>query len=466
MEGLKPTILAVDDESSVLEAYRLILEEEYTLLTAQNGEEALKILSQEHIDLVLLDLKLPGMGGLEILERLKQIDENIDVIVITAVNDVSSAVKSIKLGAYDYFTKPFDVDKLLTIIQRVFERQALLKEVLYLRLAMEQQQFVNIVGRSKKMLQIFDLITRVARNNVTVLITGESGTGKELIARAIHQYSDRAQKPFVAVNCAAIPENLMESELFGHERGSFTGAIERRLGKFELAQGGTLFLDEISSMRIELQAKLLRALQEREIERIGSMRAIPIDVRIIAATNQDLRTLIKQDKFREDLYYRLNVIPIFLPPLRARKEDIPLLVEHFLEKYNRLFQRSVKGLSPSAMERLLHYHWPGNIRELENIIERLVAITTNQYIQLQELPLDLSAPDSLLTNDLFEEQTTLREAVQLFEKHFILRTLEKVRWNQTLAAKLLGIHRNTLASRLDALGLRQENPAALESKPL
>lgn len=464
MEGLKPTILAVDDESSVLEAYRLILEEEYTLLTAQNGEEALKILSQEHIDLVLLDLKLPGMGGLEILERLKQIDENIDVIVITAVNDVSSAVKSIKLGAYDYFTKPFDVDKLLTTIQRVFERQALLKEVLYLRLAMEQQQFVNIVGRSKKMLQIFDLITRVARNNVTVLITGESGTGKELIARAIHQYSDRAQKPFVAVNCAAIPENLMESELFGHERGSFTGAIERRLGKFELAQGGTLFLDEISSMRIELQAKLLRALQEREIERIGSMRAIPIDVRIIAATNQDLRTLIKQDKFREDLYYRLNVIPIFLPPLRARKEDIPLLVEHFLEKYNRLFQRSVKGLSPSAMERLLHYHWPGNIRELENIIERLVAITTNQYIQLQELPLDLSAPDSLLTNDLFEEQTTLREAVQLFEKHFILRTLEKVRWNQTVAAKLLGIHRNTLASRLDALGLRQENPAALESK--
>ncbi len=464
MEGLKPTILAVDDESSVLEAYRLILEEEYTLLTAQHGEEALKILSQEHIDLVLLDLKLPGMGGLEILERLKQIDENIDVIVITAVNDVSSAVKSIKLGAYDYFTKPFDVDKLLTTIQRVFERQALLKEVLYLRLAMEQQQFVNIVGRSKKMLQIFDLITRVARNNVTVLITGESGTGKELIARAIHQYSDRAQKPFVAVNCAAIPENLMESELFGHERGSFTGAIERRLGKFELAQGGTLFLDEISSMRIELQAKLLRALQEREIERIGSMRAIPIDVRIIAATNQDLRTLIKQDKFREDLYYRLNVIPIFLPPLRARKEDIPLLVEHFLEKYNRLFQRAVKGLSPSAMERLLHYHWPGNIRELENIIERLVAITTNQYIQLQELPLDLSAPDSLLTNDLFEEQTTLREAVQLFEKHFILRTLEKVRWNQTVAAKLLGIHRNTLASRLDALGLRQENPAALESK--
>ncbi|RMF88420.1 MAG: sigma-54-dependent Fis family transcriptional regulator [Nitrospinota bacterium] len=463
MEALSPTILAVDDEPSVLESYRLILEDEYHLLTAQDGEEALKILNQHNVELVLLDLKLPGISGLEVLERIKQLDEQLDVIVITALNEVEFAVKAIKLGAYDYFTKPFDIDKLLTTIRRVFERQALLKEVLYLRLAMEQQQFINMVGRNAKMLQIFDLITRVAQKNVTVLITGESGTGKELVARAIHQHSDRAHKPFIAVNCAAIPEHLMESELFGHERGAFTSAIERRLGKFELAHGGTLFLDEVSSMRMELQAKILRALQEREIERVGGQRTIPVDVRIIAATNQNLRALVKQGKFREDLYYRLNVVPIFLPPLRARKDDIPLLVEHFLEKYNRRFQRSVKGFTPSAMERLLQYDWPGNIRELENIIERLVAITTNEYIQLRELPIDLSTTEPDLTATLLEEKLSLREALQLFEKHFILHTLEKVRWNQTLAAKMLGIHRNTLASKLDALGLRQEGRSSSDS---
>jgi transcriptional regulator with PAS, ATPase and Fis domain len=304
------------------------------------------------------------------------------------------------------------------------------------------------------MLEIFELIKRVADSDATVLITGESGTGKELIARAIHQHSHRAHKPFVAVNCTAIPENLIESELFGHERGAFTGAVQRRIGKFELAHSGTLFLDEIGNMRLDMQTKLLRALQEREIERVGGERTIKVDVRIVAATNADLRELVKARIFRDDLYYRLNVIPIYVPPLRERPADIPLLVHYFLDKYNRQFNRRVRGFSPTAMEALQAYHWPGNVRELENIVERLVVISKHEIIQLRELPLDLQSVQAPLIEQLDEEGYDLRRAVQQFEREYIRRVLEKTHWNQTAAARILGIHRNTLLGKIAQLDLR------------
>lgn len=451
----KPLVLAVDDEPAVLEAYRIILEDTCEVRTATDGAAALKLLAQEDIHLVILDLRLPDTEGLEVLLRMKEMDEYVGVVVVTAVSDVKTAVRAMQAGASEYVVKPFDIETLQAVVSRTLERQALMKEVLYLRSEMEgYHPFVDIVGRDEKMLEIFELIKRVADSDATVLITGESGTGKELIARAIHQHSHRAQKPFVAVNCTAIPENLIESELFGHERGAFTGAVQRRIGKFELAHHGTLFLDEIGSMRLDMQTKLLRALQEREIERVGGERTLKVDVRVVAATNADLRELVKARTFRDDLYYRLNVIPIYVPPLRERPTDIPLLVHYFLEKYNRQFNRHVRGFSPAAMEVLQAYHWPGNVRELENIVERLVVISHHEIIQQRELPLDLQSTRAHLVDALDEEECDLRKAVQQFEREYIRRVLEKTRWNQTAAARILGIHRNTLLGKIEQLDLR------------
>jgi two-component system response regulator AtoC len=358
-------------------------------------------------------------------------------------------------GASEYLVKPFDVETLQGVVSRTLERQALMKEVLYLRSEVEgYHPFVDIVGRDEKMVEIFDLVGQVADSDATVLVTGESGTGKELIARAIHRQSRRSQRPFVAVNCTAIPEHLIESELFGHERGAFTGAVQRRIGKFELAHGGTLLLDEIGSMRLDMQTKLLRALQEREIERVGGERTIKVDVRIVAATNADLRELVKTKAFRDDLYYRLNVIPVFVPPLRSRKGDIALLVQYFLTKYNRQFNRLVRGFSPAAMDALHAYDWPGNVRELENIVERLVVISRHETIQLRDLPLDLQSSHTPLVEQLEGEGYDLRKAVQQFEREYIRRVLEKTHWNQTVAARMLGIHRNTLLGKIDQLELR------------
>lgn len=451
----KPLVLAVDDEPAVLEAYRIILEDTCEVRTATDGAAALKLLAQEDIHLVILDLRLPDMEGLEVLLRMKEMDEYVGVVVVTAISDVKTAVRAMQAGASEYLVKPFDIETLQAVVSRTLERQALMKEVLYLRSEIEgYHPFVDIVGRDEKMLEIFELIKRVADSDATVLITGESGTGKELIARAIHRHSHRAQKPFVAVNCTAIPENLIESELFGHERGAFTGAVQRRIGKFELAHHGTLFLDEIGSMRLDMQTKLLRALQEREIERVGGERTLKVDVRVVAATNADLRELVKARTFRDDLYYRLNVIPIYVPPLRERPTDIPLLVHYFLEKYNRQFNRHVRGLSPAAMEVLQAYHWPGNVRELENIVERLVVISNHEIIQQRELPLDLQSTQTHLVDALDEEECDLRKAVQQFEREYIRRVLEKTRWNQTAAARILGIHRNTLLGKIEQLDLR------------
>jgi DNA-binding NtrC family response regulator len=453
--SIRPSVLIIDDDSSLLESYTVLLEDEFQVYTAETGEEGLQLLRQEDITVMLLDVRLPGMDGLEVLRQAKAIDENVDVIMVTAVKNVRVAVEAIKLGAYDYLVKPFEIDEVLTLLRRTLERQSLLREVLYLRAEVNRHQDMgDIVGRSPKMRQIYDLICRVADTNATVLISGESGTGKELIARAIHKQSQRRTKPFVSVNCAAISEHLIESEIFGHERGAFTGAVEKHLGKFELANTGVLFLDEVSSLRLDLQAKLLRVLQEREFERVGGSKTIRVDVRIVAATNQDLKQMVAAHTFRDDLFYRLNVVPIHVPPLRERKEDIPLLVDHFLAKYNKESRRHVQGFTPAALAALCHYHWPGNVRELENVIERLVAIAARGTLGVEDLPLDLVTERRQIVADIFVRGASLRQAKAEFERHYILRTLEKTRWNQTEAAKMLGVHRNTLLGKMETLRIR------------
>ena len=455
---VRPGVLIIDDDHSLLESYTVLLEDEFQVHTAETGEEGLKRLRQEDISVILLDIRLPGMDGMEVLRQAKAIDENVDVIMITAVKNVRVAVEAIKLGAYDYLVKPFEIDEVLSLLRRILERQNLLREVLYLRDEVNRHHDM-VVGRSQRMRQIYELICRVADTNATVLISGESGTGKELIARAIHQQSQRRLKPFVAVNCAAISEHLVESELFGHERGAFTGAVEKRLGKFELANTGVLFLDEIGSLRLDLQAKLLRVLQEREFERVGGSKAIRVDVRIVAASNQNLKQMVAEHTFREDLFYRLNVVPIHVPPLRERREDIPPLVSHFLGKYNKASRRHVQGFTSAALAVLSNYHWPGNVRELENVIERLVAICTRSVLGIEDLPLDLVAVRHQVVDDIFTRGSSLRQAKAEFERHYILRALEKTRWNQTEAAKRLGIHRNTLLGKMEVLRIRPTSDA-------
>jgi DNA-binding NtrC family response regulator len=463
LEG-QASILIIDDDSSLLESYTVLLEDEFQVYTAATGEAGLALLRQEAISIVLLDIRLPGIGGMEVLRQIKAIDENVDVIMITAVKNVRVAVDAIKLGAYDYIVKPFEIDEMLSLLRRMLEHQRLLREVLYLRSEVGRHlEMGDIVGRSPKMRQIYELMSRVADTNATVLISGESGVGKELVARAIHQQSQRRANPFVAVNCAAVSEHLVESELFGHERGAFTGAVEMRRGKFELAHTGTLFLDEIGSLRLDLQAKLLRVLQEREFQRVGGTKTLRVDVRIIAASNQDLRQMVSEHTFRDDLFYRLNVVPLHVPPLRDRRDDIPLLVNHFLTKYNKAFGRDVQGFTPAAIAVLSHYPWPGNVRELENVIERLVAINRRRLLDVDDMPLDLMSAKRDTAETLFPDGTDLRQAKAEFERHFILKMLEQHSWNQTEAAKRLGIHRNTLLGKMDILQIR---PAAGSKSPL
>src|SRR6266446_2279076 len=450
-----PNILIVDDDKSLLESYTVLLEDEFQVFTAETGETGLDLLRHEDVHLALLDIRLPGIDGIEVLRRIKAMDENVDVIMITAVKNVRVAVEAIKLGAYDYIVKPFEIDEVLSLLRRTLEHQSLLREVLYLRAEVDRYlEMGNIVGRSPKMRQIYELVSRVADTNATVLISGESGVGKELIARALHQQSQRRLNPFVAVNCAAISEHLVESELFGHERGAFTGAIEMHRGKFELAHTGTLFLDEVGSLRLDLQAKLLRVLQEREFERVGGGKTIRMDVRIVAASNQDLRQMVADRTFRDDLFYRLNVVPVYVPPLRDRREDIPLLVNHFLLKYNKAFGRQVQGITSEALTLLTHYHWPGNVRELENVIERLVVLSRHRILDIEDMPLDLKSVQGPQAHDLFATGADLRQAKAEFERHYIVQTLEKYGWNQTESAKRLGIHRNTLLTKMDMLQIR------------
>jgi len=465
------TVLVVDDEAGVRASVRAILEETCDVLEAEDGTRALEVIGAHEVDLVMLDQRMPGEAGIDVLPRIKAVDPSTVVVIATAVRDLRTAVEALKRGAYDYLTKPFEVDDILMLAQRALEKRALEREVLGLRSALAgggpdagtPGAFAGMVGRHPEMVRIYQLVTQIAATPATALITGESGTGKELVARAIHQRSERSGQPFVAVNVAALPETLIEAELFGHEKGAFTGAYARRLGKFELAHGGTVFLDEIGCLRLDLQAKLLRALQEREIERLGGTRPVAVDVRILAATNLNLKTAVKSRAFREDLYYRLNVVPIHVPPLRERREDIPLLVEHFVRKVARECRRDVRGVSAGALDVLARYDWPGNVRELENVIHRAVVLARGAVIQLQDVPLDVALPE---TGSRLAEDTglPLREAWEQFERQYVLRVLEGAQWNVSRAARLLGVHRNTVLAKLSGWGIQR--PAGPEGRSL
>jgi DNA-binding NtrC family response regulator len=457
--GLPGTVLVVDDESAVRASVRAILESTCRVLEAEDGEAAMEQLRQHDVDLVLLDERMPGAAGLDVLSRIKAFDPGIVVALVTAVHDVRTAVEALRRGAYDYLTKPFDVDDIAMLVHRALEKRALEREVLCLRGELTPGGHEGagprpMIGRHRSMVRIYQIVAQIAAAPTTVLITGESGTGKELVARAIHHQSPRRAQPFVAVNVAAIPETLVESELFGHERGAFTGAVARKLGKFELAQGGTVFLDEIGTLRLDLQAKLLRVLQEREIERVGAVRPTPVDVRVLAATNTNLRQAVRQRAFREDLYYRLNVVPIVVPPLRERREDIRLLVEHFIVKCSRECHREVRGISAGALETLVAYDWPGNVRELENVIHRAVVLARGSVLQLQDVPLDVAMPE---TGSRLAEETglPLAAARDQFERQYVLRVLEQVGWNVSRAARTLGVHRNTVLAKLAAWGVHR-----------
>ena len=453
VQGVRPVVLVVDDDHGVRESFRLILEDRYEVLEAADGRQALERLRASPVDLVLLDIRLPEMDGIEVLERMKAVDDGVEVILVTAVKTVRIAVDAMKLGAFDYLTKPFDEDELLSLIRRALEKRSLEREVAFLRSELARQHdFDELVGQHPEMQKLYRLISQVARTTTTVVITGESGTGKELIARAIHRQGPRRDKPFVAVNPAALSDSLVESELFGHEKGAFTGAYQRKLGRFELAQGGTLFLDEISSLKPELQAKLLRVLQEREVERVGGTRPVRIDARIIVATNVDLRQAVADGKFREDLYYRLNVVPVAVPPLRDRRDDVPLLVAHFVRRYTQAFNKRLEGLTPEALKALHDYPWPGNVRELQNVIERVVALVDGPVVGLNDIPLDLLLPDSRArVRDT--AMLPLKQATDEFERQIVTRVLERVHWNRSEAARILGLHRNSLQLMLARWGL-------------
>ena len=449
------TVLIVDDDEGMRDTLTAILKREYRILRVSSGEGALPILNREDVDLLLLDVRLPGINGFEVLRIVKENYSLIEVIVISAMNDVETAVTAMKYGAYHYVTKDFDYDQLRTIVRNAGERQDLNRQVLTLSAQVaEQTEREFVVGPSKMTRDIIDLVNKIAKLSATVLILGESGTGKELLARLIHREAGDPEAPFIAVNLAAIPRELVESTLFGHEKGAFTGAHRQQLGKFELASNGTLFLDEVGDLRLDLQAKLLRAIQEGEIERVGGTKPIKTEFRLIAATNIDLEKAVKDGRFREDLFYRLNVIPIKLPPLRDRVEDIPQLVDFFLRRYNARFRKRVLGITDPTMSVLKKYWWPGNIRELENLIERLVAVSDKEYISEEDLPLDFHfaqlEPEGLVRSaNLFEEATNT------CERNFILRALEKNGWNVTASAEYLGIPLSTLKYKMDKLEVRQ-----------
>jgi DNA-binding NtrC family response regulator len=448
-----PTVLVVDDEESVRQSMQRTLRATCRVLEAPDAATALETLRRHAVDVVILDMRLPDMPGIELLGPIRALDDSIEIILVTAVKEVRVAVEAMKLGAYDYLTKPFDVDELRTLVGRAAERRTLRRTLLAFQSDGSQAQgFDAIVGAHPSMLRIYELIKQVASTTTAVLIQGETGTGKELIARAIHHESPRREQPLVAVNLAALPESLVESELFGHEKGAFTGAQKRKLGKFELAHGGTILLDEIGSLRLDLQPKLLRVLQEQEVERLGGTQTVKIDVRVLAATNADLKQAIAAGTFREDLYYRINVVSVRVPPLRERADDVPRLAAHFLHKYSQKFGRAVQDISPDALEQLKGYRWPGNVRELENIIERAVALARGPVIGLQHLPIELGVPDGVAPG-LEETPTDLKTTLRRIESQVLLRVLESTGWHYGQAAAQLGVHRNTLRYRLEALGI-------------
>src|SRR4249920_3127080 len=460
------TVLVVDDDEGMRDTLTAILKREYRVLRVGSGEAALPILNREDIDLVLLDVRLPGISGFEVLRIVKENYSLIEVIMISAINEIETAVQAMKHGAYHYVTKDFDYDQLRSLVRNASERQDLNRQVLTLSAQVaDQTEREFIVGPSKMTRDIVDLVHKIAKLSATVLILGESGTGKELLARLIHRESGDPDAPFIAVNLAAIPRELAESTLFGHERGAFTGAHRQQLGKFELASGGTLFLDEIGDLRLDLQAKLLRAIQEGEIERVGGAKPIRTNFRLVVATNVDVEKAAKEGRFREDLYYRINVIPIRMPPLRERLDDLPELARLFLERYRVKFRKPVRGIADSALKILASYWWPGNIRELENLIERLVAVSDKEWVTDEDLPLEYHF--AKLDSAPATNEPLFQEACDTFERNFILRALEKSDWNVTATARYLGIPLSTLKHKMARLifGTWLENSAAPEAHP-
>jgi DNA-binding NtrC family response regulator len=448
------TVLIVDDDEGMRDTLTAILKREYRVLKVGSGEAALPVLNREDVDLILLDVRLPGISGFEVLRIVKENYSLVEVIMISAIQEIETAVQAMKHGAYHFVTKDFEYDQLRGLVRNASERQDLNRQVMTLSAQVADQTGPEfIVGSSRAAREIVDLVNKIAKLSATVLILGESGTGKELLARLIHREAGDPDAPFIAVNLAAIPRELAESTLFGHERGSFTGAHRQQLGKFELASNGTLFLDEIGDLRLDLQAKLLRSIQEGEIERVGGTKPIKTEFRLIAATNVDLDKAVKEGRFREDLYYRINVIPIKMPPLRQRVDDIPELAEFFLRRYNARFRKRIQGISDSTMALFKKYWWPGNIRELENLIERLVAVSDKNFIAEEDLPLEFHfaqlEPQGQRVESLFEDAT------YTFERNFILRALERCGWNVTGTAEYLGIPLSTLKYKMDKLDVRQ-----------
>ncbi len=444
-------ILVIDDDPGTLRGLQEILETEgYAVATAASGDAGLQLLQEQSFDLTLTDLAMPGKGGLEVLQFLRQQHPDCPCIIITGYGSISSAVTAMRQGAYDYLTKPVDAAELRLVVARALDHHHLKLENLQLKKQLRQRYgFANMIGQSEAMGRVFELIRKVAETDSTVLILGESGTGKELIARALHYNGARRDGPLIPVNCAAIPEELLESELFGHERGAFTHAVHTRPGRFEQASGGTIFLDEISEMSPNLQVKILRVLQDHSIERIDGVKTIRVDIRVIAATNQDLEELVAQNRFREDLFYRLNVIPIRVPPLRDRLGDIPLLVQHFLTEFSRKRKRPRQRLSPGAMDLLLRHSWPGNVRELENLVERLVTLTESEVIDVADLPKKFQVgPPPGAAGELPAGGADLNAAVQALERSLILQALERTSWIKSRAARLLRLNRTTLLEKM------------------
>lgn len=445
-------ILIADDEKNMLWALdRALKKEGYNVILASDGKKALELFKETTPSLVLLDLKMPEMNGLEVLKRIKELNSNIPVIMITAHGTTESAVEAMKMGALDYISKPFDIEELKIIIRKALDYKSLTDEVYYLKEKLKDKT-ENIVYQSEKMRQVLNIVNKVAPTDATVLILGESGTGKELVANTIHEKSNRNNGPFIKINCAALPETLLESELFGHEKGAFTGATVTKPGKFERAQGGTIFLDEIGEISQGMQVKLLRVLQEKEFERVGGTKNIKADIRIVAATNRDLKKMVDEGDFREDLYYRLNVIPIFIPPLRERREDIPVLIDYFIKKYSIQMGKNNVIITKQALDKMEQYDWKGNIRELQNIIERCVILTSNGKIDLDILPDEIKGSKSKLNGFILPKEGISLEQV---EKELILQALKMTEFNQTKAAQLLGITRHTLLYRMEKYNIRK-----------
>jgi len=464
-------VLVVDDDPALREILQeTLMRESYSVSTAEDGAGAVQAVKETVVHIVITDFQLPDIDGLEVIDRLSKLDAKIIPIVMTGFGTIETAVRAMKSGAFDFITKPFDLGTVAAVVRRAAEFHRLRQENHLLRRAVrDQYRLEQLVGVSEPMQQVLEFVQKVADSDSTVMIQGESGTGKELVARMLHFNSQRRDRPLVPVNCGAIPENLLESELFGHEKGAFTGATHARMGRFELAHGGTIFLDEIGEMSLPLQVKLLRVLQEREFERVGGNRTIHVDVRIIAATNQDLEAMVEERRFRQDLFYRLNVIPIVIPPLRERRTDIPLLIDHFLNRFNQSKHTEVVGLDDEALRLLTEYDWPGNIRELENMMERLVVLKKQGILASEDLPQKISRRSMIpeLKEQfirLSEDGIHLSREVEQYEKHLIMEALRKANGVTSRAAQLLHLNRTTLVEKLKRKGV--DPRSQVETLPL